>query len=193
MKKNFLIVGSLIILLSFLYIKDAQAQQNNQKKPLEAMKRFEGNWVAPDTAKIYKLDPSRKGNYFFGFRMIGNADQCYMLEDFGPTRKDTVFVGLIAPNPLTGRLEIFGSNVRDGFLFKGVIDELSPDGFTRHYDVYYPKDHPIAKQAGQVVTFRERFVLLDPNTLEFDIEFFSKAAQAWRKWSQVKHIVVRKQ
>jgi hypothetical protein len=59
--------------------------------------------------------------------------------------------------------------------------------------VYYPKDHPIAKQAGQVVTFRERFVLLDPNTLEFDIEFFSKAAQAWRKWSQVKHIVVRKQ
>jgi len=161
-------------------------------KPLDVFKPFIGNWAAPDTAKIYKMDPSRKGTYFFGFRMIGKSDQVYMLEDFGPGKKDTVFVGLITPNPLTGQLEMFGSNVKDGFLFKGFIEDVSPNGFTRHYDVFYPKDHPVSKQAGQMVSYREKFVMLNKNTMEFDVEFYSKKAQAWRKWSPGKYIIVKK-
>lgn len=166
------------------------AQDNS--KPLEIMKPFLGNWAAPDTAKIYKIDPARKGTNFFGFKMMGKGEQIMMLEDFGGGKSDTVFVALITPNPLTGQLELFGSNMRDGFLFKGFIVDITPTSFTRHYDVFYPKDHPIAKQAGQMVSYKEKFVLKDKNTMEFDVQFYSKKGQVWRNWSPGKYIVVRK-
>lgn len=176
---------------------EAQSQQNTTSasltRPMEVFKSFIGNWVPPDTSYIFKSDPSAKGVIFFSFIEKGNFGLMEVVEHYKVSDKsDASFIGVVCYSPLTGRYDYLGTNPKMNFHFSGTFDNINSKEFTRNYDVAYPKDFPMAQNAGQILSYKERFVLIDENTMEFDILFFSKKDQVWKPWNAQKFRLVRK-
>jgi len=183
------IIGLFFITL----VNFASAQKAADNTDTEVFNYFIGEWVAPDSARIYQLDPSRKGKIFFSFNKGAYNRTLLVAENHSPGDvSDAIFTGMVSLNPVTGIYEFFGTNSQDGFLFKGSFENTTKSSFTRHYDVYYPKEHPIAKSAGQIISFKEEFHLMDSNTIAFDLKFYDKKDKSWKYWIPGKHVLVRK-
>lgn len=163
------------------------------QKPLEVFKPFLGHWVAPDTAQIYQIDPSTKNTIFFSFQARADFGAIEVMEHFKPEDKNTAtFLGITSYNPLTARYQFLGTNPKAQLLFEGYFENFTAKEFTRIYDVYYPRDSPVAQSAGQLVRYKERFVLLSEDVMELELQFYSKKGQEWKSWGAGKHILVRK-
>lgn len=174
-------------------ISESYQNVNSSPKPLEVFKPFLGNWAAPDTAEVYKNDPSTIGTVFFSFQQRADFGTIEIAEHFKPNDKNTAtFIGVVCHNPVSGRYQFLGTNPKAQILFEGHFEGFSNKECTRVYDVYYPKDSPIAQSAGQLVSYKERFVLLSENVMELELQFFSKKEQLWKSWGGGKYLLLRK-
>ena len=180
------------LLLLLLTIQYSTSQEKiNKENSMDVFEAIVGTWHAPDS--IVKKTPSMKGRAIFKFEFDKAHSHIRVLEDFSLSdNEDFHFTGIISFNPLTGKFEFFGVNAKRNFLFKGNYSNVSSKGFTREYEVYYPKDSFMAKNFGQVISFREDFDLENNNMMSFDIKYYNRKTKRYEMWSESKHVVIKK-
>ena len=49
----------------------------------------------------------------------------------------------------------------------------------------------MAKNFGQVISFREEFIFQEPNMMSFDIKYYNNKNKRYEMWSEDKHIVIK--
>jgi len=186
-KTNFCLL--LFLLMTIQY--STSQEEVKKENPMDVFEPLVGIWHAPDS--IIKKTPPMQGRAIFKFEFDKVHSHIKVLEDFSLTdNEDFAFTGIISLNALTGKYEFFGVNTQRNFLFKGYFSNVSSVGFTREYDVYYPKDSYMGKNFGQVISFREDFVFHDDNMMSFDIKFYNSRNKRYEMWSENKHVVVKK-
>lgn len=162
---------TIALLIVNLHVSLAQEKINSS--PMDVFAPFVGVWHAPDS--VIKKNPHMHGRAIFKFELDEANSHLKLYEDFSLTNNtDYNFIGLLSYNPLNGMFEFMGVNTKRNFLFKGYFTNVSDNGFTREYDVTYPAGGQVAKNFGQIISFKEEFKLKDQNTLVFTILYYNK-------------------
>jgi hypothetical protein len=187
-KINYLLLLFLLVTLQY----GTTQKQVEKENPMEVFKSLIGTWHAPDS--IVNKTPQMQGRSIFKFEYDKAHSHIKLLEDFSITdNEDYTFTGIISFNPLTSKFEFFGVNAQRNYLFKGYFSNVTSNGFTREYDVYYPKDSYMANNFGQVISFQEDFVFLDENTMCFDIKYYNGKNKQYEMWTENKHVVIKEE
>lgn len=179
-----------VALMLIVNLSIVSAQETKKPKHFEVFEPFKGTWFAPDS--VIAKNPQMQGKGIFNFEIDKQGLCVKVLEGFSLVNKDDrEFEALVVKNALSGHFEFIGTSSRM-FFFQGQYKDISAKGFTREYTVSYPMESEMAKNFGQVLSFREVFRVRNPNVMAFDIEYYNKKSMKWEPWSDREFVIVRR-
>ncbi len=181
---KFLRPFSVLIYFIFTALPCLIHAQDNQKNflPTQLLENFVGIWHAPDS--ILSKYPDMAKQPLITWEWGSNRKTIKIFEHHSEGNKEKgVFEGHIYWNPVTNKIEFFGYNKQDNFLFKGEFTILEQEKTQRIYDVYYPQTHQFYKSGNAVISFKETYTLSDDKNIKYNhLLYYNKKENRWDLW-----------